>query len=394
MGNIVELFERHTGYVCANCFNDYAIKAFINKNKVSNEKCSFCNRKTQNADLHEVFNFFMDGLSYDWDDPGNCMGWNGQEGGWQGATVYDGDELIQDHYYDIFKNDKLKDYFADSLSQQQFCRENPYGLTQEEILRYGWEEFANSVKHKIRFLFNEYREKKLYTNLEDLEPADFLKALGAQLKHFNLIYIMPSNTAIYRIRVHNIETVINTASELGTCPDTLCTVSNRMSPAGIGMFYGAFEEDTALAETVDWERVQNKVATIGIFKNIKELRLIDLTYKSLPKTPSPFDQEQRKYISGLTFLRKFIKDLTISIERDGREHFEYVPTQIITEFLRYFPIYDSNLSIDGLLYDSAKNNKKACVLFASNAQCVDTPQSGATLQLDQIERRILTTEKS
>jgi hypothetical protein len=62
--------------------------------------------------------------------------------------------------------------------------------------------------------------------------------------------------------------------------------------------------------------------------------------------------------------------LSKSIEKDGREHIEYVPTQIVTEFFRYPFSEDNKISIDGIIYPSSKNiGKKACVLFFDSNKC-------------------------
>jgi len=384
MGNIVDFFERHDGHICSKCFTDYAIIDFIEANSVENAICRFCNSKKTVAPLNDVFSFFMEGIRYDWDNPANCLGWNGREGGWQGALVYDGDELINDIYYDCFNNDEAQEYFADYLRQEEFCKDNPYGLSLDEILKYGWEAFSDQVKHKTRYLFNEYREAKSYHSLEDLEPADFLKALAEQLKQFNLEKELPRDSDLFRVRIHKEVEQYTLAKELGTCPDIMCKSSNRMSPAGIGMFYGAIEEETALAETVDLDNVKGKVATVATFKNLRGLKLIDLSEKVIPSLPSVFDEDHRARRDAIVFLRNFVKDLIKPIERDGREHYEYVPTQIVTEFLRYFPIY--NEPIDGLLYTSSRDGKIACALFIDNEQCVDIETDDAILKLTQVKR--------
>lgn len=37
---------------------------------------------------------------------------------------------------------------------------------------------------------------------------------------------------------------------------------------------------------------------------------------------------------GLLFLREFVKSITLPVVHDGREHIEYVPTQVLTEYFR------------------------------------------------------------
>ena len=60
------------------------------------------------------------------------------------------------------------------------------------------------------------------------------------------------------------------------------------------------------------------------------------------------------------FLRRFAEDIVLPIELDGREHIDYVPTQVFTEYLRYaFP----GDSPDGLVFSSARAQGRNYVLF-------------------------------
>ncbi|WP_146060416.1 RES domain-containing protein [Amycolatopsis sp. CA-128772] len=61
----------------------------------------------------------------------------------------------------------------------------------------------------------------------------------------------------------------------------------------------------------------------------------------------------------LVFLHRFAADLGKPIALDGREHIEYVATQVVTEYLRFV----SSNAVDGILYRSAQNDGVCCVLF-------------------------------
>ena len=64
--------------------------------------------------------------------------------------------------------------------------------------------------------------------------------------------------------------------------------------------------------------------------------MVNLT--ALSPIPSVFDPEQRKYYYELVFLHEFAQDLSAPVVLDGREHIEYVPTQVITEYMRWLPV--------------------------------------------------------
>ena len=61
---------------------------------------------------------------------------------------------------------------------------------------------------------------------------------------------------------------------------------------------------------------------------------------------------------------------------DGREHIEYVPTQIVTEyFRRIFRVEGRRL--DGIIYESSRVvGRNAFVLFCENSQCIDGEPTG------------------
>jgi len=166
-----------------------------------------------------------------------------------------------------------------------------------------------------------------------------------------------------------------------------------MSPAGISMFYGAREIETALAETVNPTETTDKVARIGVFRVRKPARVVDLG--RLPAVPSIFDPrpESTRERAELGFLHGFRRDLSKRIERDNRIHTEYVPTQVVSEFLRRVFRGHDGRAAEGLAFDSAQAvGGRNIVLFVDNRQCVeqganDPTGGGTVLELVATEQR-------
>ena len=145
-----------------------------------------------------------------------------------------------------------------------------------------------------------------------------------------------------------------------------------MSPAGIPMFYAAMDEDTAILETYDPDQRKERDVSITLarFETSKQLTLLDL--KKLPQRPSCYDSEHRHTIKKIEFLWSLRDELTKSIKKDGREHVEYVPTQVITEYVRHRLTYGERKKtrIDGIIYPSARNGgSTAVVIFADSEHC-------------------------
>ncbi|WP_394803579.1 RES family NAD+ phosphorylase [Niabella hibiscisoli] len=86
----------------------------------------------------------------------------------------------------------------------------------------------------------------------------------------------------------------------------------------------------------------------------------------LPASPSVFNQSKRKKFADVIFLKNFIHDLSKPIDRDGKVHIDYVPTQIVTEFFRYM----FNRKVAGIIYPSSRNTgNNAMVLFYDHYDC-------------------------
>ena len=68
-----------------------------------------------------------------------------------------------------------------------------------------------------------------------------------------------------------------------------------------------------------------------------------------------------------------MEELTRPIVKDGREHIEYVPTQIVTEYFRHVFRTSIGEQVKGILYRSSRNGEgTCCVLFFGNENCCET----------------------
>ena len=98
----------------------------------------------------EVVDFMLEGINSEYDDPNNCVGW---EGGWQGADVFDSQDLITDMIGLDISSEELYDDIILALGDQEWCQRDPYGLRDEEALKFGWGKFCEQVKHRSRYIF-------------------------------------------------------------------------------------------------------------------------------------------------------------------------------------------------------------------------------------------------
>ncbi len=150
------------------------------------------------------------------------------------------------------------------------------------------------------------------------------------------------------------------------------------------MFYGAEDFETACEETIDPSDTKDKMLTGGMFRTTKPLLLVDLC--NLPESVCFFNDWDTTKRFGLYFLKNFQKDLSRPIKKDGRQHIEYVPTQVFTEFIRFQFKISEGEDYMGIRYPSSKTGKPCVVLFADQEQCLPQRNQWAPDQLLELDR--------
>lgn len=243
-------------------------------------------------------------------------------------------------------------------------------------LAYSWEAFKHLVKHEMRFFFAGRTTGS--GDPDDMTAAQLLKAVSDLGENHPAVWPAPCPSPLFRARMARSKAKADEwlhASDIGPPPPEKAA-ANRMSPAGISMFYGGTDRVTAIAEA--GAHAADRYVVTGEFTPTREIQLIDLT--NLPKPPSIFDESRHQEFFVVRFLQSFIDDLTLPVELDGREHIDYVPTQVFTEYFRYaFPD-----RVDGLMFPSAQGPGNNVVLFFGPDLCADeADQNGPTrLTLD------------
>lgn len=367
-------------YVCAECLDDDALQTFVAEH-ATEKKCDYCSRRSRkhpiSVHMDDLLELISEGIRSEWNNPDSeGIGYESAEGGYQG-TVINTWELIHDEIGNPFIPEKLAADIIDSLdaSGGLWCQRNYCGLASHNVLKYGWNDFTDVVKHSKRFLFSIAVEERDEFSVDDtLRPHEFLSALAKVITDVDLVRPLPSGTSIYRARVHRPEENFVRASELGTPSVEVSRFSNRMSPAGIPMFYGALDEQTAIAETFDPQKGTDASVTIGRFTTARAFPVVDLT--QVPEIPNLFDRSRRDVRAPIRFLQAFIEDFSAPVVKDGREHIDYVPTQVVTEYFRHFYRHPIHGAPKGIFYNSARERGNvSCVLFFSSEQCCDKQRS-------------------
>lgn len=227
-----------------------------------------------------------------------------------------------------------------------------------EVMRDSWASFSHAVKHETRFHFYQTGSSEG----QEIAARDMLSALGERLKP--LVKRLDAGQSVYRVRKRRRdETWEPTAKSLGA-PSAESARAGRMNPAGIAYLYTSVQVETALRETDSWKRTSLSVF-VAEFKLTEDLVVLDLT-ESLD-LPSIFDLARKQEREDILFLQEFVSNVSQVVERDGSEHIDYVPSQVVCEYMAQVFETESGLRIRGILFPSAVHpGGKNLVVFPSD----------------------------
>ena len=357
------------GYVCSDCVKDEYLKAVIRESACCCQ-CDYCGRRTRKYSAAPVLEL-METISsavFMWfnnpEDAGDS--WDNEEDCYFSGESIDTRNMLKS--FPLECHEQLFEDIAGSFINEQWIETangHWLGSHPHEVMTYAWERFSNIVKHESRYFFqqtpsNFANQEDEFSQQEDDNPASFLPILGELLKKLGLIGTLSAGEILFRARPKEEgKTFSLNAKELGAPPSEIAK-TGRMNPAGISYFYLAFEQKTALAEVCQ-SNLSPQVA-IGQFETQRELQILDLT--NLPQKSSIFDVQHYEELTGLFFIDNFVKDISKPVTKNGGEHLEYVPSQVVSEyFALVFQLEDGKL-LDGIKYPSvACPNTHNLVLF-------------------------------
>jgi hypothetical protein len=293
------LQEQDRGYslpeehVCADCLNDEYLRDYAEAN-VSVKVCDFCgNEADENiaAPLARLLGLVFEAIHFEWNDPDNeGIVYETAEGGYQ-ADMTNTQEILRD--MKITDDEKLLQLINKNIHNDYWVERDFYAGSNSQRFTWGWEAFCDEVMHRKRYLFLHADPDE---NDWEITPSNFLFKLAdyknTTLDDVGLIREVNTDKDIYRVRIGSQN--YTTAAELGAPPAQYAIQPNRMSPAGIPMFYDSFEPETDILETYSPRPKDKVILSIGRFHPLKPLRFLDLS--RLPAIPSIFDRDRHDLI--------------------------------------------------------------------------------------------------
>jgi hypothetical protein len=377
-------------HVCVNCFTDKGIREFILSN-ATERHCSFCgqaSRKQIAVKLETLVDHIRYSILREYDEAVNCLPYESAEGGYIGEC-WDTSELLNDIIGLELPHDdgRLMDSICEGLGQTDWCEADPFGLSDRDHVRYSWSNFCHVVKYERRYFFSAYGER----DHEILTPSEVLSKIFENAQAIGLLKFLKERTRFFRVRRQKNGEKLTTIEQLGPPNEEEAKQPNRMSPAGIVMFYVSDNREAALRERVS----EPGTYVIAEFEITRPILILDLC--KLPSIPSLFEgiSDSCEYDPRrvLTFLHHVTKEISRPIERDDRTHIEYVPTQVVTEFIRSQFLSDGTI-VEGIKYPSAVHKGFASyVLFATQKNLISSRMKRGEL-LSEEDRWILLKSKS
>ncbi|HLL51989.1 MAG TPA: HEPN-associated N-terminal domain-containing protein [Myxococcaceae bacterium] len=353
-------------YVCSGCFGDYALKQLIEVSAVP-QACDFCVSAGPDvpvAPLRKVVDHMNEGLALEFSDvDAEGLPYDSEEGRYFGEhwSTY---ELLREKLMLELPNDDghLFEVLLSALGDQTWCQADPARLTEAQRFVSSWHKFCELVKNGRRYFFLGHRyEQDPFDPDPYLNPNEILETVTALAEREGLIRTMPAGTRVFRARLQAPGERLQSPGELGP-PLPQYADANRMSPQGVPVLYCADDPETALMETASCPGT----FAVGEFELLKTLRILDLT--ATPQVPSLFDRLRAPSRQAVKFLHRFARDVSQPIKKDARVHVEYVPTQVITEYIR-FVFRPGGEPLHGIRYPSAQHAGSAClVIFATQAE--------------------------
>ena len=356
------------GTVCAACIGDSFLGEFIDKN-ASESECKYCAKKSNSnfaVSLEELAEFMAPMINEEWTDPVTELRFEREEGYF--GKVFDGCDLLSEIGFesdDFRLQTDLGSHFRDA-----WCRNHYFSPTAAESHKYSWGQFCNEVKHFRRYTFwNSLKWDGSEDYPDHVPPGQMLALIEKVIVDLELIQTVRAGKVYWRAQSHEISKPPKVPAGMTAPPRKFATQPNRMSPAGIPMFYGAEDADTAILEVKD-----NKVnaVTAVAFKTLRSLRILDLTFQG--RNISYFSPRGRIARHQSEFLRFFSHDVSRPLIRDKQQHIEYVPTQVFTEHVRFLVSAGKKKPVDGIRYFSSRNGRPCVVLFLDQEDCLKSPK--------------------
>lgn len=324
--------------VCSSCFGNRDLRDWI-REQDGRRGCDFCGKfDSPTVELRQLVPHIDKCIGHYYGRAVEQLGYCSAEGGYLGEH-WDACDMLDKIDFDLPRDDGTLFYaIAGTMQEESWCDYDVGALELDHAMWSSWEAFCETVKHKRRFFFHHSGRD----DQDSFTPASLLSSIAKASEALGLVIELPAGQKLWRARTDIGKGRRVGADDFGPPPVEFALQSNRMNPAGIPMFYLASSQITALKET------RAAQAKVGRWCSVRPLRILDL--RRLPPVPSIFSEEPRALALTLNFLHDFANDIMKPVERSNQVHVDYLPSQVVTEFMRDYDF--SGGPLDGVAYGS------------------------------------------
>jgi len=214
-----------------------------------------------------------------------------------------------------------------------------------------WQNYCESVMHSQRFFNDEARGflEQIFRNIHLQKDTS---------RRYPVFMMEPSRAPVlHRARIVHPDAVKELLDEpvprLGPPPRRMGK-ANRMNVSGIPAFYGSLDLATCVSEL---RPLVGDTLAHAEFRLRRPICVLDTTrFEAPPKELNLFAKDHIRRLAQWRFMQR----LTIEIARPispGDEHIDYVPTQVVAEYLNKVHLVRMNREkrhIDAIIYRSAQ----------------------------------------
>src|SRR5690606_33321399 len=296
--------------VCSTHILDYAIRSYVKK-KGKKSRCDYCKKIRNVVSVIDLMKFLMETVIYFYKDPTVSASKVSGEGNNYVVGQYNSWEILHENFMLKSNSSELFEDMKNLIDFNQVWEEDILMFRNgSELRKTSWYQFCYLVKHHVRYLF---QDLKTVHGINAGKTLRILKDVEKMIVKYRLLREIPAGAPVFRCRQHEPNETILEAHQMRAPHVQFCRNPNRMSPAGISMFYCAFDIETAVCETVDQKWIGSEFTTVSFTLRTPTL-VVDLS--NLPPIPSRFDINNRSRFEDLLFLHRFVNDLTKPVTRD------------------------------------------------------------------------------
>lgn len=258
--------------------------------------------------------------------------------------------LADHHRYRNRPGDEGFDFYDDTSDHYAILGET------DDWFRRSWDGFCDDLKHRRRFFIGAHGHV-----LDDLlgpvirgewPTGGAIRTIGPGTDYRHIYRGRLANDSAAQRRIYARRRQRLAAPAAGMAG------AGRMNATGISVFYGSFDRDTCVAEL---RTPVSGHAVVGRFEIMMPLRVLDLTMLEVGfEALSYFDANYAQMMSYQAFMITFHEAVRKAV-LPGQEALEYLPTQVIAEYLWS----QDAAPIDGVIFGSSQisDSSNNIVLF-------------------------------